>query len=72
MSRDALMLDIVAGLSASMPGSVKTASNLRFILTRTAATLPILPMSTSMFGCPVTYGNLHGISTAQRAVQFCD
>ena len=43
-----------------------------FILTSAAATLPMLLMSISMVRCPLKYGNLHRISTTQRAVQFCD
>ena len=57
---------------ASRPRSVTIPRKLRFILTSTAATMPMLPMSTSMFGCPLKYGNLHGISTTQSAMQFCD
>ena len=57
------MLGIGAGLSASKPRSLTIPRKLRFILTSAAATLPMLPMSTSMVWCPLKYGNLHGIST---------
>ena len=66
------MLGIAAGLSAIRPRSVTIPCKLYFIHTSAAASLPIVPMNTSMFGCPLKYGNLHGISTTQRAVQFCD
>ena len=72
MSRGALKLGICAPLSASRPTSVTIQRKPRFILTSTAATLPMMLMSTSMVGCPLKYGNLQGISTTQSPVQFCD
>ena len=70
MSSGALMLLIVVGLFARKPRSLKIPRKLWFILTSAVATLPMLPMSTSMVGCPLKYGNLQGISTTQSALQF--
>ena len=67
MSSGALMLGISDGLSGNKPTSPTIPRKVRLILTSTAATLPILHMSTSMVGCALTYSYVQGISTSQSA-----